>query len=157
MTETLTTSQLMTPLYASASMRAIMSDRARLQRMLDFEAALARAEAAVGVITATSAAAIGDACDAALYDIVSLVEAQAPSGNITVAVVDALTQQVATRDQAAANFVHGAPPARMSSTPRWCLNSAPRSMRWSPIWTPQSRASPRWPDAIGARFRSRAL
>jgi len=106
MTETLTTSQLMTPLYASASMRAIMSDRARLQRMLDFEAALARAEAAVGVITATSAAAIGDACDAALYDIASLVEAQAPSGNITVAVVDALTQQVATRDQAAANFVH---------------------------------------------------
>ena len=106
MTETLTTSQLMTPLYASASMRAIMSDRARLQRMLDFEAALARAEAAVGVITATSAAAIGDACDAAIYDIASLVEAQAPSGNITVAVVDALTQQVATRDQAAANFVH---------------------------------------------------
>ena len=45
MTDTLMTSQLMTPLYASAAMRAIMSDRARLQRMLDFEAALARAEA----------------------------------------------------------------------------------------------------------------
>ena len=72
----------MTPLYASAAMRAIMSDRARLQRMLDFEAALARAEAAVGVITATGAAAIGDACDAARYDIAALVEAQAPSGNI---------------------------------------------------------------------------
>ena len=58
------TSQLMTPLYAGAAMRAIMSDRARLQRMLDFEAALARAEAAVGVITATSAVVIGEACDA---------------------------------------------------------------------------------------------
>src|SRR5262249_14240684 len=43
-------SQLSTPLYGSAAMRAIMTDRARLQRMLDFEAALAQAEAAVGVI-----------------------------------------------------------------------------------------------------------
>ena len=85
MTDTPMTSQLMTPLYASAAMRAIMSDRARLQRMLDFEAALARAEAALGVITATGAAAIGEACDATLYDIAALVEAQAPSGNIAIA------------------------------------------------------------------------
>ena len=106
MTDTPMTSQLMTPLYASAAMRAIMSDRARLQRMLDFEAALARAEAAVGVITATGAAAIGEACDAALYDIAALVEAPAPSGNIAIAVVKALTQAVAARDPAAANFVH---------------------------------------------------
>ena len=76
------TSQLMTPLYASAAMRAIMSDRARLQRMLDFEAALARAEAALGVISATGAAALNEACDATLYDIAALVEAQALSGNI---------------------------------------------------------------------------
>ena len=54
----------MTPLYASAAMRALMSDRARLQRMLDFEAALARAEAAFGVIGATAAVTIGHACDA---------------------------------------------------------------------------------------------
>ena len=76
MTDTLLTSQLMTPLYASTAMRAIMNDRARLQRMLDFEAALARAEAAVGVIGATAAVVIGDGCDAAHYDIAALVEAQ---------------------------------------------------------------------------------
>ena len=58
MTEPLMTSQLMTPLYASAAMRALLSDQARLQRLLDFEAALARAEAAVGVISATGAAVI---------------------------------------------------------------------------------------------------
>ena len=69
MTDTPMTSQLMTPTYASAAMRAIMSDRARLQRMLDFEAALARAEAALGVISATGAAAISEVCDAKLYDI----------------------------------------------------------------------------------------
>ena len=99
MTDTLLTSQLMTPLYASTAMRAIMNDRARLQRMLDFEAALARAEAAVGVIGATAAVVIGDGCDAAHYDIAALVEAQAPSGNIAIAVVNMLTQAVAARDR----------------------------------------------------------
>jgi 3-carboxy-cis,cis-muconate cycloisomerase len=106
MTDTPMTSQLMTPLYATAAMRIIMSDRARLQRMLDFEAALARAEAALGVISATGAAAISEACNATLYDIAALVEAQAPFGNIASAVVQALTQVVAARDPAAANVVH---------------------------------------------------
>jgi 3-carboxy-cis,cis-muconate cycloisomerase len=106
MTDTLMTSQLMMPLYASAAMRAIMSDRARLQRMLDFESALARAEAAVGVISASGAAAIGEACKAEHYDIAALVEASTPSGNIAVAVVNALTQAVAARDHKTANFVH---------------------------------------------------
>jgi 3-carboxy-cis,cis-muconate cycloisomerase len=106
MTDALTTSQLMMPLYASAAMRAITSDRARLQRMLDFEFALARAEAAVGVISATGAAAIGEACDATRYDIAALVEASAPSGNIAIAVVNALTQAVAARNPETASFVH---------------------------------------------------
>ncbi|MEI8151961.1 MAG: lyase family protein, partial [Hyphomicrobiales bacterium] len=99
-------SLLTTPLYASPAMRAILSDRARLQRMLDFEAALAQAEAALGVISATGAAAIGHACDAALYDIEALVAAQAPSGNIAVAMVEALTKAVAARDPSASHFVH---------------------------------------------------
>src|SRR5262249_61590274 len=38
------------PLLASAAMRAILADSARVQRMLDVEAALARAEAAAGVV-----------------------------------------------------------------------------------------------------------
>src|SRR6476646_5434905 len=105
MTDTPMTSQLTTPLYASAAMRAIMSDRARLQRMLDFEAALARAEASLGVIPARAAAAIGEACDAANFDIAALIEAQAPSGNIAVAMVSALTKAVASHDSEAAGFV----------------------------------------------------
>ena len=87
-------------------MRAIMSDRARLQRMLDFEAALARAEAAMGVVTATGAVVIGEACDASRYDIDALVAGQVPSGNIAAGVVGALTRAVAARDPAAASFVH---------------------------------------------------
>ena len=39
---------LLGPLFAGDAMTAVFNDRARLQAMLDFEAALARAEAAVG-------------------------------------------------------------------------------------------------------------
>ncbi len=60
MTNPLAPSLLLPPLISSAAMRAIMDDRARLQRMLDFEAALARAEAAVGVIPASAVASLPD-------------------------------------------------------------------------------------------------
>ena len=45
-------SPLLAPMLSSAAMRAVCDDVACLQNMLDFEAALARAEAAVGVIPA---------------------------------------------------------------------------------------------------------
>jgi len=106
MTDALMSSQLLTPPYASAAMRALMTDHARLQRMLDFEAALARAEAAVGVITAGAAVEIGEACRAERYSIPLLVEAAIPSGNLAIAVVDALRFEVARRDQTASRFVH---------------------------------------------------
>jgi len=106
MTDAFMPSQLLSPLYAGAAMRAIMTDRARLQRMLDFEAALARAEAAVGVITATGAVEIGEACQADRYNIAALVETAGPSGNIAIAVVNALTVEVGRRNKQAAGFVH---------------------------------------------------
>ena len=46
-------SALMSPLFSSAAMREIVSDQARLQRMLKAEAALAAAEASLGVIPAS--------------------------------------------------------------------------------------------------------
>ena len=45
-------------LFTTDAMRAVFSDGARVQRMLEFEAALARAEAASGVIPQAAAAAI---------------------------------------------------------------------------------------------------
>ena len=104
--DALMSSQLLSPLHASAAMRAILSDRARLQRMLDFEAALARAEAAAGVIPASCAVEIGDACRAERFDIAALAEAAVPSGHIAIAVVSALALEVAQRNEAAAGFVH---------------------------------------------------
>ena len=68
-----------------------VDDRARLQRMLDFEAALARATASVGIITAIGAGEIVDACNAERYDIDALAEDASAAGNLAIPVVKALT------------------------------------------------------------------
>jgi 3-carboxy-cis,cis-muconate cycloisomerase len=106
MTNPLAPSLLLPPLISSAAMRAILDDRARLQRMLDFEAALTRAEAAVGVIPASAVDPIAAACRAEHYDIAALGEAAAAAGNLAGPLVDALTAEVAKTDAAAASCVH---------------------------------------------------
>ncbi|MGH2734669.1 MAG: hypothetical protein ACRDKZ_03735, partial [Actinomycetota bacterium] len=61
-------------LFSTPEMSAIFSGRSRVQRMLDFEAALARAEARAGIVPASAAAAIADRCDAAAFDTDALFE-----------------------------------------------------------------------------------
>ncbi len=87
-------------------MRAIVDDRARLQRMLDFEAALTRAEAALGVIPASAVDPIVAACRAERYDIAALGEAAAAAGDVAAPLIAALTADVAKSDPAAAGCVH---------------------------------------------------
>jgi 3-carboxy-cis,cis-muconate cycloisomerase len=106
MTNPLNPSSLLTPLISSAAMRAIVDDRTHLQRMLDFEAALARSEAAVAVIPASAVDRIGAACKAERYDLAALGEAAARAGNVAAAVITALTEEVAKTDVEAARFVH---------------------------------------------------
>src|SRR5262245_10516500 len=106
MTGTIMNSQLFAPLFSSAAMRAIVNDRARLQRMLDFEAGLARAEAALGVISASAAGEIADACQADRYDIAVIADAAAEAGNVAIPLVHSLTAEVAKRNKTAAGFVH---------------------------------------------------
>ncbi len=93
-------------LFTTESMRAILSDRSRVQRMLDFEAALARAEAAVGVIPASAAPIIAGQCKSELYDIAALALATAEAGNPAIPLVRALTSLVARQDPDAARYVH---------------------------------------------------
>ena len=57
-------SPLLAPMLSSAAMRAVCDDRSTLQNMLDFEAALARAEAATGVIPKAAVGPIEAACEA---------------------------------------------------------------------------------------------
>jgi 3-carboxy-cis,cis-muconate cycloisomerase len=87
-------------------MRAIVNDRARLQRMLDFESALTRAEAALGAVPASVVEPIDAACRAELYDIAALGESAARAGDIAAPIVSALAAEVAKTDAQAAAYVH---------------------------------------------------
>jgi 3-carboxy-cis,cis-muconate cycloisomerase len=93
-------------MLSSAAMRAVCDDAAYLQHMLDFEAALARAEAAVGVIPASAVSPIAKACKAETFDISALAEAATRSGNLAIPLVKALTANVAKADADAARYVH---------------------------------------------------
>jgi 3-carboxy-cis,cis-muconate cycloisomerase len=99
-------SPLLAPMLSSGPMRAICDDNTTLQHMLDFEAALARAEAAVGVIPKSAVAAIAKACDASFFDLAAVAEAATRSGNLAIPLVKALTAAVAQADADAARYVH---------------------------------------------------
>src|SRR5260221_5203612 len=99
-------STLLAPMLSSAAMRAVCDDVAYLQHMLDFEAALARAEAATGVIPASAAGPIEKACKAESFDLVALAEAATRSGNLAIPLVKALIASVAKADADAARYVH---------------------------------------------------
>ena len=99
-------SPLLAPMLSSAAMRAACDDLACLQNMLDFEAALARAEAATGVIPASAADPIARACKAEAFDLADLAEAATRSGNLAIPLVKALTANVAKSDAIAARYVH---------------------------------------------------
>jgi 3-carboxy-cis,cis-muconate cycloisomerase len=99
-------SPLLAPMLSSAAMRTVCDDAATLQNMLDFEAALARAEAACGVIPASAAGPIGAACRAESFDRADLAEAATRSGNLAIPLVKALTANVAKADAEAARYVH---------------------------------------------------
>ncbi|MBK4733266.1 3-carboxy-cis,cis-muconate cycloisomerase [Noviherbaspirillum pedocola] len=94
------------PLSGGAAMLAVFSDTAAVQRMLDFEAALARAEAAHGVIPQSAVAAIVAACNAEQIDLPALAEAAASAGNLAIPLVKQLTAAVSRRDAEAGKYVH---------------------------------------------------
>jgi 3-carboxy-cis,cis-muconate cycloisomerase len=97
---------LLGPLFGSEAAVEILGDRARLQGMLDFEAALARAEARLGVIPAAAAPAIAAKAEASLFDLGELGRAARLSGNPAIPMVERLTGLVAATDPEAARYVH---------------------------------------------------
>jgi 3-carboxy-cis,cis-muconate cycloisomerase len=78
-------------IYGSDPMRAILGERAYLQRMLDVEAALARAQARLGLIPAEAAQAIGDAASVDKLDLAALAAATQNMGFPTVGLVKQLS------------------------------------------------------------------
>jgi 3-carboxy-cis,cis-muconate cycloisomerase len=99
-------SPLLAPMLSSAAMRAVCDDTAYLQHMLEFEAALARAEAATRVIPAAAAGPIGEACKVEAFDLAALAEAATKSGNLAIPLVKALIAGVDKIDPQAARYVH---------------------------------------------------
>ncbi len=97
---------LLTGLFGTASMHAVFSDRACLQGLLDFEAALARSEAEQGIIPADAAEVIARHCDAGLYDLSLLGEGAAQAGNLAIPLVRALTARVHAENPDASGYVH---------------------------------------------------
>lgn len=98
--------QLFDTYFTARNMRDVFSDQGRVQAMLDFEAALARAEARVGLIPASAVAPIEAACRAEHYDFSALGEAIAIAGNSAIPLVKALGKQIAAHDQDAERYVH---------------------------------------------------
>jgi 3-carboxy-cis,cis-muconate cycloisomerase len=99
----LTSSELFGPIYVPAPLRDAVSDRAWLQAMLDFEAALAAAEGEAGVIPSEAAEAIAGACRADSFDPAEIGRFGRGSGNPAAPLVTALTEAVGGE---AAGYVH---------------------------------------------------
>ncbi len=98
--------QLFDRYFIGTAMGAVFSDTGRVQGMLDFEAALARAEARVGLIPQSAVAPIEAACRAERYDFAELAEAIALAGNSAIPLVKALGRQIAAVDPQAERYVH---------------------------------------------------
>ncbi|MFI6766023.1 lyase family protein [Streptomyces sp. NPDC050355] len=97
---------LLSPVRAGTPVERVVGDRAWVQAMLDAEAALARAQASLGVVPAGAAAAITDTARAELLDPRALALAARETANPVVGLVAAFTREVAARDPQAAEYVH---------------------------------------------------
>ncbi|MEP7105154.1 MAG: 3-carboxy-cis,cis-muconate cycloisomerase [Chloroflexota bacterium] len=82
--------RLFGPIFTTPAMAAAVSDEAWLRAMLDFEAALARAEGRLGVIPVAAAEAIASACAGADLDIETIGRQAAASGTPVVPMLQAL-------------------------------------------------------------------
>jgi len=85
--------------YGSKEMRAIFEDEKRLQYQLDFEAAVAQAQARIGMIPAEAAREIEKAASSAKVTLARVNELEAASEHDTAAMVEALSEQVSAKSK----------------------------------------------------------
>jgi 3-carboxy-cis,cis-muconate cycloisomerase len=93
-------------LATTEALSETFSDRALLQAMLDFEAALAAVEAQLGVIPQRAADAIRAAARAEEFDAAGIAREARSSGTASIPLVKALTARVNSADPDSARFVH---------------------------------------------------
>jgi 3-carboxy-cis,cis-muconate cycloisomerase len=97
-------SSLTSSLASTAAMRALVGERARIQRILDFEVALARAQASVGVVPALATDKIAEAARAERFDL-AVLTADGSAGTVAAALLNMLRSEVARIDPEAARIV----------------------------------------------------
>jgi len=98
--------ELFRPIFVPETFREAVSARTWVGAMLDAEAALAAAEARVGLIPHEAAAAITSCCDASLFDPEEVGRAGRAAGNPVPPLVKALTEMVSGISEVAARHVH---------------------------------------------------
>jgi 3-carboxy-cis,cis-muconate cycloisomerase len=97
---------LLDPMFRWEPVAKLFRDDSYLQRMLDFEAALAHAEASSGIIPPSAANSIAGECRVELFDKQKLADAGAAAGNLAIPLVKQLKALVAAENRDAAGFVH---------------------------------------------------
>ncbi len=90
-------------LFSTSMMSSVFSYEAQVQAMLTFEAALARAEAQVGILSQEDATRIEAVCKVELFDVVALYREALVAGTPAIPLVHMLTAQV---EGDAQRFVH---------------------------------------------------
>ena len=98
--------RLLNTIFRSEAVEQVLSADSLLECMLKVEAALASAEAAVGVIPDSAARHIQTCCSLRSLDSAAIATKARNSGNIAIPLVRQLTAAVATLDKDAAKFVH---------------------------------------------------
>jgi len=101
-----TDSGLLSPVWAGTPVEAVTSDEAWLAAMVEFEAALATAQARLGAVPDSTAAAIRAAGAGGGLDVVELARRSREAANPVVHFVKRLTDLVAGIDPDAAGHVH---------------------------------------------------
>jgi 3-carboxy-cis,cis-muconate cycloisomerase len=92
--------------FRSPSVEPLFSDSATVQSILDFEAALARAQARGGLISASAATAISSSCRVELFDLSSLAQAMPEAGNLAIPLLKQLNSIVGRNSPEALRYVH---------------------------------------------------
>ena len=98
--------QLLDGFFRSPSVEPLFSDSASVQSILNFEAALARAQARTGMISSAAAQSITSSCRAELFDLSSLAHAMPSAGNLAIPLLKQLHAIVARNSPDASRFVH---------------------------------------------------
>jgi 3-carboxy-cis,cis-muconate cycloisomerase len=98
--------RLIESLATAEPLADLFSDESVLRAMLEFEAALARAEARLGMMPESAAEAIAAASKAGNFDTAALAKQALEGGTLTIPLVKMLRQKVTEHSPAAASFVH---------------------------------------------------